>query len=176
MERKVKYNYEFKLRCVYEVLQKNRSVKSVSIAEGIALSQLKRWISLYNKQGNKGLVPRQNQFYTIDFKIKVLDSISNKFLSLNEACLEFNIPSLSIIINWQQRFDQYGIEGLLDKPRGRPKSMTYKRAKKKSNKPLTREEELLLEIESLRAENALLKKLQALIQAEEAEQNKKRKP
>lgn len=95
---------------------------------------------------------------------------------MNEACLEFNIPSHSIIIKWQQRFEQYGIEGLLDKPRGRPKSMTYKRAKKKSNKPLTREEELLLEIESLRAENALLKKLQALIQAEEAEQNKKRKP
>lgn len=176
MERKVKYNYEFKLRCVYEVLKNHRSVKSVSITEGMALSQLKRWISLYNKQGDKGLIPRQNQLYTIDFKIKVLDSISNKFLSLNEACLEFNIPSHSIITKWQQRFEQYGIEGLSDKPRGRPKSMTYKRAKKKSNKPLTREEELLLEIESLRAENALLKKLQALIQAEEAEQNKKRKP
>jgi hypothetical protein len=26
MERKVKYNYEFKLRCVYEVLDNNRSV------------------------------------------------------------------------------------------------------------------------------------------------------
>ena len=176
MERKVKYNYEFKLHCVYEVLKKNRSVKSVAIVEGMALSQLKRWISLYNKQGNKGLIPRQNQFYTIDFKLKVLNSISKKFLSLNEACLEFNIPSPSTIINWQQQFDKYGIDGLSDKPRGRPKIMTYKRAKKKSDKPLTREEELLLEIESLRAENALLKKLQALIQAEEAGQNKKRKP
>ena len=54
--------------------------------------------------------------------------------------------------------------------------MILNEKKRKSDKPLTREEELLLEIESLRAENALLKKLQALIQAEEAEQNKKRKP
>jgi len=176
MERKVKYNFEFKLRCVEEVLNKNRSIKSVATEEGLNLSSLKLWISFYNKHGAKGLIPRRNQSYTIDFRCKVLESISKKFLSLNEACLEFNIPSHSIIINWQQRFEQYGIEGLLDKPRGRPKSMTYKRAKKKSNKPLTREEELLLEIESLRAENALLKKLQALIQAEEAEQNKKRKP
>jgi transposase len=51
--------------------------------------------------------------------------------------------------------------------------MKFKRAKKNSNKPLTREEELLLENESLRAELDLLKKLQVLIQQE---QNKKQKP
>ena len=176
MGRKVKYNYEFKLRCVEEVLKNKRSVKSVAIEEDLNESNLRLWIGFYNKYGTAGLVPRENQSYTTDFKVEVLDSINNKFLSLNEACLEFNIPSNSIIITWQKSYDSYGISGLLTKPRGRPKSMTYKRAKKKSNKPLTREEELLLEIESLRAENALLKKLQALIQAEEAEQNKKRKP
>ena len=42
-----------------------------------------------------------------------------------------------------------------------------KRKKRKSDKPLTREEEPLLENEALRFENGLLKKLQALIQAEE---------
>jgi transposase len=40
----------------------------------------------------------------------------------------------------------------------------YKRKKRKSDKPLTREE-LLKENERLRCENELLKKLQALIQA-----------
>jgi transposase len=69
-----------------------------------------------------------------------------------------------------------GASGLNDKPKGRPKSMAYKRAKKKSSKPLTREEELLFENESLRAQVDYLKKLQALIQAEEAAQGKKRKP
>jgi transposase len=43
----------------------------------------------------------------------------------------------------------------------------YKRKKRKTDKPLTREEELLLENESLRCELEYLKKLQALIQAEE---------
>ena len=41
----------------------------------------------------------------------------------------------------------------------------YKRKKSKSDKPLTREEELLKENERLRCENELLKKLQALAQA-----------
>jgi len=157
MERKVKYNYDFKLRCVEEVLKNNRSIKSVAIAEGLNESNLRLWIGFYNKHGTEGLVPRHNQSYTADFKRKVLDAINNKFLSLNEACLEFNIPSNSLIITWQKSYGCYGSAGLLTKPRGRPKAMTYKRAKKKSSKPLTREEELLMENESLRAEIELLK-------------------
>ena len=49
----------------------------------------------------------------------------------------------------------------------------FKRTKRITDKPLTREEELLLENERLRCELDLLKKLQALIQAEKT---KKRKP
>ena len=48
-------------------------------------------------------------------------------------------------------FTTFGIAGLQSKPKGRPKSMSdYKRKKRKTDKPLTREEELLLENESLR--------------------------
>ena len=176
MERKVKYSYEFKLSCVNEVLERDRTIESVAIEKGFDESSLRRWVSFYRKYGNKGLQPRQNQVYSSVFKVKVLRTIDRKCLSLSEACLSFNIPNASIIVSWQKKFEKLGLAGLEDKPKGRPKSMAYKRAKKKSNKPLTREEELLRENESLRAENALLKKLQALIQAEEAELNKKRKP
>jgi transposase len=89
-------------------------------------------------------------------------------LSLREACLKFNIPTDSTIIKWQRDFANFGLEGLQPKPKGRPKSMSnFKRKKRKSDKPLTREEELLLENEALRCELDYLKKLQALIQAEE---------
>lgn len=121
-------------------------------------------------------MPRKNQKYTVSFKKEVLERIQEKSLSLIEACVEFNIPSMSVIIQWQHSYESQGILGLENKPKGRPKSMNFKRAKKKSNKPLTREEELLLEIESLRCENALLKKFNALVQAEEAKLNKKHKP
>ena len=176
MERKVKYEYEFKLRCIGEVLNKHRSAEAVAKGYGFSESSLRRWINFYLTYGSEGLHPRQNQVYSAPFKLKVLQTVKKKSLSLTEACLSFNIPNASIIVSWQKRFEKLGLLGLEDKPKGRPKSMAYKRAKKKSDKPLTREEELLLEIESLRAENALLKKLQALIQAEEAAQNKKRKP
>ena len=51
--------------------------------------------------------------------------------------------------------------------------MNNKRKKRKSAKPLTREEELLLENEALRCELDFLKKFQALIQADENAKKRK---
>ncbi|MEN9908874.1 MAG: hypothetical protein RLZZ540_2023 [Bacteroidota bacterium] len=175
MERKVKYNYDFKLRCVNEVLKSNRSIGSVAKENDFDESNLRKWISFYRKYGKESLLPRKSQNYSIEFKQKVLQAIEKESLSLIGACVEFNISSESVIIQWQKNHKSQGILGLEDKPKGRPRSMNFKRAKKKTNKPLTREEELLLEIESLRCENALLKKFNALVRAEEIK-NIKRKP
>jgi len=138
-------------------------------------SNIRKWVSFYKAFGNDGLLPRKNQSYSFDFKLKVLRSIQKDSLSLRETSVKFNIPDLAIIIKWQRDFATFGIEGLQPKPKGRSKSMSnFKRKKRKSDKPLTREEELLKENESLRCENDLLKKLHALIQAEE--KAKKHKP
>ncbi len=173
MGRKVKYNYDFKLRCVKQVLNHHQTVEAVSKLNGCHHTTLHDWIRFYEKYGRKALLPRKNKVYSLPFKIKVLEAINKDSLSFSQACLEFNIPTKSVIMNWQKNYKKFGIEGLNHKTRGKPKAMEYKRTKNKSNKPLTREEELLLENESLRAELDLLKKLQALIQAE---QSKNRKP
>ena len=175
MERKVKYDYAFKLECVNLVLEKHHSCEYVAIQKGLNESNIRKWIGFYRKYGKTGLLPRKNQTYSIDFKIRVLKTIETKKLSLRETCVEFNIPTVSVIIKWKKDFANFGIEGLKPKPKDQPKSMTnFKRKKRKSDKPLTREEELMLENEKLRCENDLLKKLHALIQAEE--KAKKRKP
>jgi transposase len=173
MGRKVKYNYAFKLSCVKQVLSNHQTVKDVSELKGIHHTTLHDWVRFYEKYGKKGLMPKKTQVYSLKFKHSVLLAIQQDSLSLSQACLKFNIPTKSVIITWQRNYKKLGLTGLTNKPRGRPRSMEFKRAKKKSKKPLTREEELLLENESLRAELDLLKKLQALIQEE---QSKKRKP
>jgi transposase len=177
MERKVKYNYEFKLSCVEEVLKKHQSINSVSIEKGLGSTVLNSWISAYIKYGHEGLLPREkNQKYRVSFKFKVLQTIQKNSLSLNEACLRFNIPTKSTIISWRRKYIEEGLSGLELNPRGRPRSMNFKRKQRKTNKPLTREEELLKELEYLRAENEILKKFNALVQAEQANQNKRLKP
>lgn len=176
MERKVKYNYEFKLECVNEVLKKHQSCEFVGKKYKLNESNIKKWVRFYQKYGSIGLIPRTNQNYTGDFKLKVIKAVKQKTISLMDACLEFNIPSKSTIINWIRKYDKSGIEVLYQETRGKPKNMQFKRAKKKSNKPLTKEEELLKENEYLRAENALLKKFNALIQAAELQEQQRLKP
>jgi transposase len=173
MGRKVKYNYDFKLRCVKQVLNHHQTVDAVSKLYGCHHTTLHDWIRFYDKYGKKGLLPRKNKVYSLPFKLKVVEAIDKDLLSFSQACLEFNIPTKSVIMNWYRNYKKEGVIGLNNKPRGKPKSMQFKRAKKKSDKPLTREEKLLLENESLRAELDLLKKFQALIQQK---QNTKHKP
>lgn len=175
MERKIKYDYAFKLECVKLVLEKHYSCNYVSIEKGLERSNLRKWIGFYKEYGAIGLLPRKNQSYSLDFKLEVLKAIDKDSLSLRAASVKFNIPDTSIIVKWKKDFANFGLVALQLKTRGRPKTMNdNKRKKRKSDKPLTREEELLLEIEALRCENELLKKLQALIQAEE--KARKRKP
>jgi transposase len=175
MERKVKYDYAFKLECVKLVLEQHYSWSYVSAQKGLSKSNIQKWIGFYNQYGSIGLLPRKNQSYSVAFKLKVIKSIDKDLLSLREASLKFDIPDSGIIVKWRKDFSNFGLAGLHPKTKGKPKSMNEnKRKKRKSDKPLTREEELLLEIEALRCENELLKKLEALIQAEE--KAKKRKP
>ena len=175
MERKVKYDYAFKLECVKLVLEKHYSCNYVSNQKGLNESNIRKWLGFYTRYGAIGLLPRKNECYSVAFKLKVLKAIDKDFLSLRSSSIKFNIPDAAIIVKWKRDFANFGLQGLQPKTRGRPKSMnTNKRKKRKSDKPLTREEELLLENEALRCENELLKKLQALIQAEE--KATKRKP
>jgi transposase len=175
MERKVRYDAAFKLECVKLVLEKHYSCNYVSKQKGLNESNIRKWVRFYKQYGSIGLLPRKNQSYSVAFKLKVLKVIDNNSLSLRAASVKFNIPDTSIIVKWKKDFTTFGLVGLQPKTRGRPTFMdTNKRKKRKSDKPLTREEELLLENEALRCENELLKKLQALIQAEE--KARKRKP
>lgn len=173
MFKRTKYNYAFRLQCVEAVIKRNLSIQKVSKEKGLENSNLRLWISFYEKYGKAGLKPRSRQQYDPAFKRQVLETVDRELLSLSAACVQFNIPSESTIINWRRAYELKGPAGLISQRKGRPPKMKQpiKSKPKKSTKPLTREEELLKENEYLRAENALLKKLQALVQAD-----KKQKP
>ncbi len=174
MERKLKYDYAFKKECVELVLNNGYSSRGVSKLKGPDESNIRKWVSFYKTYGEPGLISGKNRKYTLDIKLKVLQSIHKDSLSLKEAALRFNISDSSIIIKWQKDFSNFGLKGLYTKTRGRPKTMSNNKPKThKSDKPLTREEELLLENEALRCELDYLKKLQALIQAEEKAKKRK---
>ena len=86
---------------------------------------------------------------------------------------EFGVRDSGTISQWLRLYQLGGIDALQPKPKGRAKQMP--KPKQPQSKRITADQdkthaELLKELEYLRAENAFLKKLDALIQAQEAEQ------
>ncbi|MFT4854972.1 MAG: transposase [Algoriphagus sp.] len=129
---------------------------------------VERWVSFYRSYGIDGLKPISNS-YSADFRLNAVRTMKDESLSLYQASLRFKIPSVSTLQNWVRIYDSYGPERLAAISKGTPSTMP-----RKPKKPLTREEQLLEELADLKAENAYLKKLQALIQSEsEKEENRK---
>lgn len=169
MFKRKKYNYEFRLQCIEALLSGSHSLNSLSKAKGVDQSNLRLWMMFYEHYGKSGLYPRKKQHYDIHFKLSVLESLEKECLSLREACVRFNIPSDSIILSWRKAYELNGEAGLMAKPKGRPIKMRDRPIKiksKKSSVPQTREEALLQENEQLKLQLEILKKYQALVQAE----------
>jgi transposase len=116
-----------------------------------------------------GLMPLRQEHYSTEFKIKAIKTMRSKSLSLLETCIQFNIRSSGSLVKWIALYDEKGAEGLARK-QSEPKLPMAKRIKK----PITKEDELLQELASLRAENAYLKKLHALIQADKEKKEKRK--
>ena len=113
----------------------------------------------------KGKPKRQ---YTPEFKIKVVETMRAEKLSFSEAARQFDLTDHKIVARWERIYLEEGAEGLRVERRGRKAAGRPPRPKKKVN------EDLIAEVQRLRAENAYLKKLNALV-AERVRQEKKHK-
>ncbi len=169
MRKRNKYTYSFKLQCVEAILKEHRPILSLANESGVNPSNLKLWVDFYKKYGVSGLYRKNKQSYDVAFKFNVIETMDKECLSLRSACVRFNIASESTIIRWRRAYESEGLSGLTTESKKMPPPI--KRKPRKSDKPLTAYQELLLENERLKAENELLKKLQALTQT-----NKKHKP
>ena len=110
-----------------------------------------------------------NKRYTGEFKQMVVESMMRDKLSYKETARQFDIPCDKRVADWERIYLMEGPEGLYIERRGRGS----KGRPAKFSKEV--EEDLLKEVQRLRAENAYLKKLQALVLEEERHKSKKQK-
>ena len=95
----------------------------------------------------------------------VVETMKKEHLSIYAAMQEFGINDHKIIEHWERIYLEEGPEGLAIERRGRSS---------KGRPPKQVEEDLLAEVQRLRAENDYLKNLQALVLEDERRQHKKR--
>ncbi len=171
-----KYTEQFKLSVIEDYLTSSAGFITVGNRHGIDASTVRKWVAAYRVHG-KASVKKKHSNYNAQFKLDVLKHMREHALSYRQTAAYFDIRNMSMLSNWERQYDAGGIQALSHRPRGRPRKMrdsTSPPPKPENNETLTREQ-LLEELNYLRMENAYLKKLRALIQADEqAVQNKKR--
>ena len=112
---------------------------------------------------------KANKRYTGEFKQMVVETMMREKLSYCEAARQFDISDHNRVSSWERIYLMEGPEGLYIERRGRGSKG------RPSKFPKEVEEDLLKEVQRLRAENAYLKKLQALVLEEERHQRKKQR-
>ena len=108
-----------------------------------------------------------NKRYTAEFKKLVVETMRNERLTVHEIMKRFAINDHKIIERWERIYLEEGPEGLAVERRGRGSKGRPRKLPKET------EEDLLAEVQRLRAENAYLKLLQTLVLEDEQKQRKK---
>ena len=158
-----KKNYYPEKVAVIKRLLSGESLNSVSLSTGILHHQLKLLFSKYQKYGELSLLDsKEYSRHPFEEKKTIIDDIENNNLTLSEASLKYEI-CCQTLDRWFRTYRIKGIESLKDK-------RIMENKKKKVRTKIEQDElaELRKRNEYLEAENALLKKVKALVEAREA--------
>ena len=109
-----------------------------------------------------------NRRYTPEFKKLVVETMLKEKLSYCETARQFEVSDDKRVAAWERIYLTEGSEGFSIERRGRSSKG------RSGTMPKEVEEDLLAEVQRLRAENAYLKNLQALVLENERRRHKKR--
>ncbi|ANS44391.1 hypothetical protein Q5A_019800 [Serratia inhibens PRI-2C] len=165
---KPKYSLETRLAVVSHYLSGNDGAQRTAARFGVERTSVRRWVRAWQLHGIDGITWK-NDRHSPEFRLVVARTTLSEELSMREAAARFNISNETVVRHWVNVYKDTGEKGLLSIKPGRSMDMTS--TQKKS--PLTdaaleklSPEELRAELRYLRAENAYLKKLKALVQDE----------
>lgn len=170
----IKYTEQFKLRVVKHYLKGPMGYGRLGANYGVAAPHIRNWVAAYRLHGKDGL-RRKVTRYNAQFKLSVLQHMWDNGLSNRQAAAHFNVRNPTSVGIWDNLYREGGLAALA---RSRTQALNMKsptaRPEPKPDAERSRED-LLKELEHLRMENEVLKKLQALAQARKAPASKKRK-
>jgi transposase len=149
-----KYSKEQMIAAI-EAVKAGESIAQVAKQYQIGNKVLQWNVRCYSERGEDGLNTHTYN-WTAEQKNDVLKYMHKNQLSFTETGVLLGIKN-STIWRWERRYLENGISGLEDKKKGRKPRVP------KPKQPKTREEDLLDRIQYLEAENAYLKKLNALV-------------
>ncbi len=126
-----------------------------------------------------GKTGRKNRNYSAEFKICVIMDMREHLLSYSETMRKYfphtESKNFHFLKKWERIFLEEGAEGLMKERRGRGNPLSDKKRGRPPKLDKKVEEDLIAENQRLRMEIEYLKKLSALVLAEERKSGKKQK-
>ena len=166
-KKRKKHGYAERLKYMH-MLENGYTIGYINRNFGIdhdLLGQL--WVR-YQSEGPSGLLKKQIIKANYALKVQVLRDIEENHLTLVDASLKYNVSSSRIRV-WRRIARTQGYAALaIARPRGQPPKNDMGRPRKKKPEEMTELELLQLRVKELEAENALLKKVKALVEEREA--------
>jgi transposase len=167
----MKYSYSDRLEMVKLVLKDGYSYSSVARLKGSNVKSIRHWVAHYQAGGVSRLC-MNNRHYDGSFKEKVIRFLEENKLSLFATAIQFGIPDERLVRHWLDLYKKEGYAGFYRHNQKETPPMKAKKTPKISDSAADLQRELIL----LRAENAYLKKLQALVQARIARESGSAQP
>lgn len=111
-------------------------------------------------------IKRKYKVYSPNFKIMVVEDMIQNELSYNETSRKYSLAknnqNCKFLRTWERIYLEEGAEGFMKERRGRTTKLDNPLKGRPPNLEKALEEDLITEVQRLRAENDYLKKLHAL--------------
>jgi transposase len=153
-----KYSDRQKIGAARDYCSGHLGLRQVAERHGVNVASLRLWAAAYRLRGEKGVLTKDRQVYSVEFKLSVLQRMRSENLSGRQAAALFNIRRHDMIGVWKRAYETGGLVALYPGAQAAVMSHISKpdAAEKVSDEKRTREE-LLDELNQLRLENAYLK-------------------
>ncbi|EFH5331361.1 TPA: transposase, partial [Escherichia coli] len=87
---KPKYPFEKRLEVVNHYFTTDDGYRIISARFGVPRTQVRTWVALYEKHGEKGLIPKPKGVSADpELRIKVVKAVIEQHMSLNQAAAHF---------------------------------------------------------------------------------------
>ena len=173
----MKLKLEDKIKII-RFYKKGYSISSLSKKFNVSDSVIKRIERQYREHGIESFKENgKNTKYPRSFKLEIVNRVINgeSIVGIaSELCVN---PGM--IFSWVKKYTELGYNGLIEKKKGRPPKMKPKSKETQINDTsMDEKDKRIKELEErnaqLEMENDLLKKLRALVQQRQQQQNKKK--